>query len=332
MELPILAICHNDGEYLNRLSAAMMAQKNFMFSIRLYTSTGWLLKKQSEEVAILLISEQLHEQKFMQVPKNTYLILSNTQRDTMDEIPCIYQFNRTERMVQRIYEFYEDAHPCITSVRNYHTKLIGVYSPIKRCYQTTFALTLGQVLAQSTNTLYLNLEGYPGFQGIHFQDYEYHLTDLIYLLKNAPTTISGKLNSMMQTINGLDFIPPCDNNMDLRKIEGEDLCKLIEVLATSKEYGYLILDLSDCVQDLYELLNMCDEIYTITANDPVSNAKIQEYESSLEQMHYGSVLQHTRKMVIPTFSKNTYEAKKLLYGDLAEYVKNELKDVYDEIV
>ncbi len=258
--------------------------------------------------------------------------MSNTEQDTKDEVPCIYQFNRAERMIQRIYELYEGVSPCATSIRNYHTKLIGVYSPIKRSYQTTFSITLGQILARTTNTLYFNLEGYSGFQGMHTESYAYHLSDFIYLLKNSPTTIPTKLNTMLQTINQLDFIPPCDNNMDLRKIEGEDLHKLIELLVNCKEYQYLIIDFSDCVQGLYELLDLCDEIYTITANDSVGKAKIQEYEEALLQMDYGGILQRTRKISIPTFSKESHEIKRLLYGDLAEYLKKELKDVYDEIV
>ena len=41
-----------------------------------------------------------------------------------------------------------------------------VYSPVKRCGKTCFALTLGQILAKRQSVLYLNLEECAGFRPI----------------------------------------------------------------------------------------------------------------------------------------------------------------------
>ena len=44
------------------------------------------------------------------------------------------------------------------------TEIIGIFSPLGRCLKTSFALTLGQILAKERAVLYLNMEEYSGFE------------------------------------------------------------------------------------------------------------------------------------------------------------------------
>ena len=40
----------------------------------------------------------------------------------------------------------------------YKTKFIGIYSPVHRCLQSSFALTFAQLIAEKHPALYLNFE------------------------------------------------------------------------------------------------------------------------------------------------------------------------------
>jgi len=59
-------------------------------------------------------------------------------------------------------------------------QIIGVYTPIGRCLQTTFSLTLGQMLAKHYKTLYLNFEIYSGFARMMSRNFNSDIADLMY--------------------------------------------------------------------------------------------------------------------------------------------------------
>ena len=50
-------------------------------------------------------------------------------------------------------------------------EVIGVYSPIGRSGKTTFAITLGQVLAKEKETLYINMEEFSALSKIFNKEY-----------------------------------------------------------------------------------------------------------------------------------------------------------------
>ena len=47
-------------------------------------------------------------------------------------------------------------------------KVLGVYSPVGRCLKTSFALTMGKLLAQEERVLYPNLEEF--FRSVGFDE------------------------------------------------------------------------------------------------------------------------------------------------------------------
>ena len=91
------------------------------------------------------------------------------------------------------------------------------------------------------------------------------------------------------------------------------------------------MDLSDCVMDLWEILKHCDRVYTITRNDSIAAAKIEQYEKVLESMQQQSVLTKTRKWELPLFKKLPLRFEELTYGDLAGYIRKEVfPDLFGE--
>ena len=98
--------------------------------------------------------------------------------------------------------------------------IIGIYTPIGRCLQTTFSLTLGQMLAKKYKTLYLNFEAYSGFSKILNKRFENDISDLMYYFECAREKLAYRLESMVETVNGLDFVPPVEIYQNLAGIRG----------------------------------------------------------------------------------------------------------------
>ena len=99
----------------------------------------------------------------------------------------------------------------------------------------------------------------------------------------------------------------------------------MQVLRGSK-YEYVILDLSDCVQELYEVLRSCGRIYTIVREDAFATAKLARYEEALGKREYEDVLQKTKKWHLPVFARLPGDLNHLTGGEPAQYAERMLAE------
>ena len=79
---------------------------------------------------------------------------------------------------------------------------------------------------------------------------------------------------------------------------------LIEKIAALGGYDYIILDLSESIQGTFEILNMCDRIYTIIGEDDHARAKLAQYEELLAAYSYEAVLEKTSRQLLPHFDRS----------------------------
>ncbi|MFI3200073.1 MAG: hypothetical protein R3Y54_00925 [Eubacteriales bacterium] len=331
MAVPVLAICDTDLEYLDRLYEAMIQTKNFIFDIRLYTNVDRITSEDMGSISILLMAEELHNEEFITVPKHRYVLLGKMEEEC-ENYCTIRKYNKSEKIIQTLYEIYYESSNVKVVKNNSQTKLITFYSPIKRCYQTSFALTYGQILAKTSKVLFINLEGFSASSVLFQEQHPNQLTDFIYLLKNTPKKITYKLDGMIETINHLDIIPFCQSDLDVRTLVIEDIVQLIDIFISYKEYDYILLDLSDCIQRVYELLLQSDVIYTIMESDAVATAKITTYEATILHMEYDDVLEKTKKIKIPTFSHIPTNVEQLIYSELAGFAQKIVEEYQNEVL
>ena len=201
------------------------------------------------------------------------------------------------------------------------SRFIGIYSPVKRCLQTSTALAMGQILAKKKKVLYISFEHYSVFAKQMEQEISMNLVDLVFYMKHAREKLIFKLRSMIQTINALDYIPPAVSFLDLYEIPTEEWLTLLAQIGESGGYDYILLDLHECLNGIFDILQFCDYIYTIEKNDGMAYAKIHQYEQMLLQRDYGDILERTRKLHLPCFKHIPVDVEQLLYSELAEYVK-----------
>ena len=156
------------------------------------------------------------------------------------------------------------------------------------------------------------------------EQFENDISDLMYYFECAREKLSYRLESMVETVNGLDFIPPSEIYQNLAGIRGGQWMDLFKELEKTSEYEYLILDLSDNVLDLWDILRNCTRIYTISRDDGLAMAKIEQYEKALEYMNYGDINVKTTKWKLPIFRELPARIEELTYGDLAAYIKKQV--------
>ncbi|MCI8389094.1 MAG: hypothetical protein HFE63_11625 [Clostridiales bacterium] len=221
------------------------------------------------------------------------------------------------------YSAEKAAHEGITVLKK-DTYVIGVYSPIGRAQKTSFALTLGQILARERAVLYLNLESYSGFEQIFEETYERTLSDLLYFVRQENAGIIHRLNGMVRSIQNLDYVPPALSPMDIQCTAGQEWLRLFEEIDRNSNYEVLLLDLGDGVQELYQILDYCRKVYVPMRTDVLSMAKLTQFETLLRTWDYKNVLEKMQKIKLPFHSTNRTGKgyiEDLVWSELGDYVR-----------
>lgn len=328
MNKRILAVFDSEESYAYRLMDYISEKESAPFEIHVFTKADVFFSYAGkEEIECLLISENAYQPEVEKLKIPHIIILSENGNNLNRALCHINKYQSCENVLREVMEYYTEKAQDTGTILRVGTKkmhIIGIYTPVGRCLQTTFSLTLGQMLARRGKTLYLNFEAYSGFGRMLNRVFKNDISDLVYYFNCAREKIFYRLESMAESVNGMDFIPPAGIYQSLAGIRGAQWVDLFREIERVSEYEYLILDLSDALADLWEILQSCDCIYTIVREDPLAEAKIEQYEKALESMQRGNILSKTRKWNLPVFRQLPLHFEELTYGELAGYIKKEI--------
>jgi hypothetical protein len=208
------------------------------------------------------------------------------------------------------------------------TEIIGVYSPLKRCLKTSFALTLGQILAKERAVLYLNLEEYSGFEELMGRGFSNNLSDLLYYVRQENKNLIHQMNGMIQTINNLDFIPPVKTPWDIRSASWEDLDRLLNEIMKSSSYEVVILDIGSETEEIFQLLDRCRRIYMPVLSDRISQCKLAQFENLIRIWDFSQLLPKITRVKLPFHAESgpgENYVEQLVWGELGDYVRELLR-------
>lgn len=335
MKHKIMAICDTEEGYAFRMAEYILEKVKLPYTLHLFTAVEELKKFAGrEEIEILLIAEtawRIIREEFVRSQVAQMFVLQESEQAEQDEICRIDKYQSPEKVVQKMLAVMADRgdwKEC-PQATDTEVKMIGIYSPVKRCLQTSFALTLGQLLAKEHRTLYLNFEMYSGLGELLRREYQTDILDLMYYFQNAREKLALRLPTMIQSAGGLDYIPPMQYAMGIREVPGEQWLALCRDMAVIGEYEYLILDLDDGIDGLFDLLKNCQKIYTITRDDPFAMAKLRQYEQMLQFGELEEITEKTVKCRFPVFKHLPENLEMMTHGELAGYVKSIIQeDIY----
>ncbi|GFI46725.1 hypothetical protein IMSAGC019_02044 [Lachnospiraceae bacterium] len=335
MDKRILAIFDCEESYAYRLMEFISEKLNHPFEIYVFTDRNKFFScARIKDIECLLISETAYKQDVEAVKIPHIIILSESGENLNKDLHHINKYQSCENIFHEVMEYYTDQSGIVPGRLRTGTKkmrIIGIYTPVGRCLQTTFSLTLGQMLARHHKTLYLNFEIYSGFARMLGRNTDSDISDLMYYFSCAREKLSYRMESMVETVNGLDFIPPAEIHQNLTGVRGHQWLDLFQEIEQASEYEYMILDLSDGILDLWDVLRGCDCIYTITRQDSLAVAKMEQYEKALERLDYGDIAAKSKKWRLPIFKELPLRFEELTYGELAGYIKeNIFPDLLEE--
>ena len=325
----ILALCDGEENYLYHMADYLERKDMQPFAIRAFTNTDQLKKFMSNnETELLLIAENAYEEGIEDSPAAHILILNESGNEVGKKIENINKYQSSEYIFRAVMNSYTGGVEKVSQriATGKEMKIIGNYTPIGHCLQTTFALSMGQILAKKHKTLYLNFEAYSGLGYLLDQEFTTDITDVLYYFNCEKEKLAYRLGGMVQSLNGLDYIPPVLSYRDLNDINGEQWIQLFQEIERDSDYEYLILDLSEQMKGLFDVLRACFRVFTIVREDGFAEAKIRQYESILQSMNYEDVAVKTKKWNLPLFHRIPSGLDQLTHGEIAGYVKKIIEE------
>lgn len=333
MNKKVLAIYDSEERYAYGLMEYFEERPGLPFRIHVFTDgVKFDSYQHKDEIESLLISEKSYSEELEKYNIPHIIILSESGTELNKTLHHINKYQSCENIYKEVLQYYTEhsniSFPNLrTNVKN--MKVIGIYTPIGRCLQTTFAFTLGQLLSRDHKTLYLNFERYSGLSQMLKKQFDSDISDLLYYFECAKEKLAYRVDSIVENVNGLDFIPPAEVYQNLAGVRGDQWIELFMEMEKCTEYEYLILDMTDGMLDLWNVLRFCDVIYTISRGDNIALAKIAQYEKTIERTEYSPILGKTKKCSFPLFQNLPQKFDELTHGELAKFVKDRvLPDLY----
>lgn len=297
-----IAVCGAEADYAMRFAEFANSHRESLFAVHGFTDCRELTAYTKEHpVDILLLSEECLEQLSVNRNFGKVILLSEAEYRENGSYPAVYKFQSCSQILRQALNLYaeQSSEALGISLRAERMKRIGIYSPVGRTGKTGFALALGKELAKRKRTLYLNMEEYSGFHALYPYGDEWTLSELMYFLKQGKKAFACKLETVIQRMGNLDYIPPLRSPVEMRHVSREDWETLLTALEGQSRYEVAVLDLSGAVNGLFEILDQCDFIYMPTEEDETARAKLAQYEDTLSLLSLAHVMDRTKKLQLP---------------------------------
>lgn len=334
MRKNIFAVCDLEKDYARNFMEHVNQKKNLPFEVQAFTNVENLIAFGRENhIELLLISAEAMCREIEELKPGKIIVLSeNSCFSRQETYPSVYKYQSSSELVREVMACYGEERAVLPEQLPFlkkKTEILGVYAPVNRCLKTSFALTIGQLLAKNRSVLYLNLEEYAGFEELFGKSFSHNLSDLLYHVRQGTGNFSVKMSSMTETVNKLDFIPPVLAPCDIRNTAWQDWERLLQEIVLHSNYEVIVLDIGNGIDEVFHMLDLCGKIYMPVLADVVSRAKYAQFENLLRIWDFSQVLTRIVKIQLPPYfeiSGTESYVEKLMWSELGEYAKKILRE------
>lgn len=315
-----------DRDYAARFADFGNHREGALFEILPFTEKEELerfLEEQQADLALVppeILSGRLEQQA------EKILLLTEEREYSGGTHPGIYKYQSCGRILREAERLFGGTAETAKGTK-LRAKGFGVYSPVGRCYKTTFSLILGQLLAEKGAALYLNLEEYSGFPALFGKVYEEDLSDVLYYRRVGRE--SGGLAGRMEFLGKLAYLPPVSCPADIRGSSTKEILQLIREVGAGDSYRSLVIDFGAALADPVPALELCHRIYMPVCEDRASLAKADAFEAYVRQIGKEDLLERVRRITLPYYpwlAGGCGDYRGLRWSAFGKYVKNLLDE------
>ena len=324
MSRPKLAICDLDSVYLRRLDEYIRNHINLSIDIHSFTEPEILEDfAKKEDINLLIVSEknywELEDKRALDKYKNILILDEECFSGAVCEdapngkhIEHISKYQPASGISHAVIDMCsripEDFRGLWAKSKLGDSRIIGFYTPISRCGQTSMAIKMGEILSQKGKTILLSFESFSSMAGLIKEEPEEDIADLMYFAECEKEKFCLYLERIKRTTGNLDYIAPAKTALQLKDISCERLAELTELLAKEAGYEYILLDMKEYPDGFMDMLRMCSNIFTVSRPQPADKYRVRLFESVLAKNGYDDVETRLVKCTLPDIrDKGAYD-------------------------
>ena len=308
---PLLALCDTDETYLGRLYEYLKENLKLSFEIAVFSAISPLMEFAKEnKVALLVISENALWDLKTEAKAfgfSNILVLDEeanlVMEDETTDGSCLMhasKYQPAKGIVDSIVEFCAERADDFEGVGcefvSEEGKVIGLFTPLARAGQTSLALKMGEVLSRKARTIFLSFESFSTLPRTLGLDKEGTIADLMYYAECEESKFTLHLEKIKNTVGNLDVIAPAKTAMQLKEISYDNLKKLVNLLVKESGYEYVVLDLKDYPEGFFDILRLCNKLFTIVRPTEADAYKQELFEDVLRENGYEDVIADLTKV------------------------------------
>lgn len=330
-----MAVYDLDLFYARRFADVMNQKENIPFAVMAFTSLERLRQYAGgHSIEILLVSSQVNRDEICDLGIGQVITLTEGEKKEGDkDYPSVYKYQSSSDIIREVMACYSAGDEPDGTEHRRTASVIGVYSPVGRCLKTSFALTLGQLMAADRRVLYVTLEDYSGLASMTGEEYKSDFSDILYYFSQGNLNFM-RLSGIVHSIGNMDYIPPARYPEDLAHIPAEQMAELIRKLAADCGYEIIILDVGNYGHQAAPILSVCQIVYMPVKEDGISSAKIREFEAYAERTGNSGMLDKVKKLKLPYhrgFGRRENYIEQLLWSELGDYVRKLMRGSREEM-
>lgn len=348
----IISILDTDNLYAKRLSDYLELHSNMEYTLTSFTDVEqFSLFNASSHSFVLIVNELLCDDLFDLGLDN----LNYTNLFVISESPVLanytyedYEFNtffkyQSAKYLTQCFMSYIDfkkdiSHNTVSqkslllhedSKTTRTSKIIGIYSPIKRSGRTSFSAAAALSLSVEHSCLFLsfdeNATNYFNKSSDEETFKDRSVAGLIYSYLDNNDTFVSKIHLHTYMYSNLCYSTPVASAKDIRLLDSDTICCFINALSESS-YEYIVIDFGDTLCDIDSALSNCDVIFTPMLNDTLSTLKYSCFINNITQ-----TIDKERFISIspPILSLTTSSSffSNLMISDLLSYAHDKVMEV-----
>lgn len=343
-----VVIADTDEAYVESIVNFFMANHSQTFLISSFTKQEFLYDFLSElrKIDVLLVSPEMYSES---LPKDgiseIFILTSGEPPEKREGLNYIDKSKLGDEFVKEIAERHlmdeDDAaenivieKPAIIeeTVRDRKTKVVAVYSPLGGVGKTTIAVSSSIYCGKKgLKVFYLNFEPFQSTPLFFKCKNEKSYSEIFQYVKDG----SDDLHRMIEASKKLDedqnvyYLSPPESIFDILDAKPEDYKRLINEFKAMGMYDIVIVDMSSELSDRnIALLEACDEIVLVLAQDAISNIKAECFSRQLDELLKRKGLTLTGKLTLVLNKYNFHMALEVETVD----INDEFISVYMPIV
>lgn len=307
-----VGIFDTDSEYRGCLMRGLLNKEELRMPMVEFTkSDSILIFAGAKRLELLVISDMALTEEILNADIGRVVLLTEEPEREPEQVSgtksfgCIFKYQPISKIAEEVLRQYPPAIVSAAAVQLYpfseKTLIYGVYSPVRRCLKSSFAIALAQLMGERQTTLLLSFEAHsalPEMLDIPETACQGNLSDALYYYLQG--TLEGHEEELIRACHSFDFISPVKNPEDLESLRPEEVIGFIRYFTQERHYGCVVIDFGDVLSGINRILSCCSRIFMPVKTDWISEKKKEHYLAYVRKTDQ-AVLSHLEEVRPPYY-------------------------------